>query len=88
MDGNLIEHQKLKTMEGTKQAIVLKIEDRFYRSHNDKRIVTAWCLAGAFLFLESSNQHFGGSLITISQVEEILKKKGYKPVRKIVQLVE
>lgn len=67
-------------MDGTTQAIVLKIGDRFYSSHTIKRVTTAWSLAGARLFLEAT-------ATKISDVEEALKKKGYNPIRKIVQVV-
>ena len=68
-------------MDGTKQAIVLKLGDRFYARHSKKRVTTAWSLAGAWLFLE-------GSGVEISDVEEVLKNKGYNSIRKIVQVVE
>ena len=68
-------------MDATKQAIVLKVGDRFYARHTKERVTTAWSLAGAWLFLE-------GTAVKISTVEEVLKKKGYNPIRKIVQVVD
>jgi hypothetical protein len=68
--------------DGTKEAIVLKVGERFYNSHTSKRVITAWALAGANLFLE------GSSSLKISDVEEMLKEKGYNPIRKVVRLVD
>ena len=68
-------------MDGTKEAFVIKIGDRFYTSHNKNLISTAWSLAGATLFLE-------GTFNKISDVEDHLKMKGHKPVRKIVRLID
>ena len=68
-------------MDVTKQALVLKIVDRFYSMHTGDRITTAWTLAGAFLFLE-------GAAVKIENVEELLKKKGYNPIRKIVEVLD
>jgi hypothetical protein len=68
-------------MNGTKQAIVLKVRDRFYSTHNYNRVTTSWSLAGSKLFLEDTE-------LKISNIEEVLKKKGYIPIRKIVKVVD
>lgn len=67
-------------MDGTKQAIVLKVGDRFYNKHTNKRVTTAWSLAGAKLFLD-------GTGLAIQEAEIVLKKKGYTPIRAIIQIV-
>ena len=61
-------------------AIVLMVNDRYYYKHTKKRISTAWCLAGAKLFMPS------GDLNKIIDAEEALKSKGYKPQRMSVTL--
>lgn len=68
-------------MDESKEAIVIKIGERFYHRHTPKRVITAWSLAGAQLFLE-------GNAIKISDVEDFLKKRGYKSTRGIVKLIE
>jgi hypothetical protein len=59
-------------------AIVLMVNDRYYYNHTKKRIATAWCLAGAKLFMPH------GNLSKILEAEEALTSKGYKVIRKSV----
>jgi hypothetical protein len=61
-------------------AIVLMVNDRYYYKHTKKRISTAWCLAGAELFMIKGSEH------KIIAAEEALKSKGYKPQRMSVTL--
>lgn len=63
------------------QAIVLQVGKRYYSSHTQKKIVTAWSLAGAKMFLDNPIQK-------LLDIEELLTKKGYKPTRKLIQVVE
>lgn len=60
-------------------AIVIKVGDRYFHNYKNKRITTAWCLAGAKLFRPSD-------MDAIIQIETILNKKNYKFERAIVQL--
>lgn len=69
-------------MDGTKEARVIMVGDRFFSDYKNKRVLNAWSLAGAKLFLDGC----GGK--TIDYYEEVLKKKGYKTERKIVRLVD
>ena len=61
-------------------AIVLKIDDRFFYKYKNKRVQTAWCLAGAKLFIEDS--------LDLKGIEEILKLRGKQWERKVVQVIE
>ena len=58
------------------RAIVLQVGDRFFTHYLNKRVQTAWSLAGAKLFLE------GDAKINIA--ENILKEKGYTSIRRLV----
>lgn len=68
-------------MNGTKEAKVIIVGERFFADYKNKRILTSWSLAGSKLFLDGS----GGK--TIDYYENILKKKGYKTEIKIVKLM-
>ena len=68
-------------MDGTIEARVIMVGDRFFSAYKNKRILIAWSLAGAKLFLDGSGAK------PIEYYEDILKKKGYKPERKLVRLV-
>jgi hypothetical protein len=68
-------------MDGTKEARVIMVGDRFFSDYKNKRVLTAWSLAGAKLFLD------GGGGRSIEYYEEALKKKGHKTERKLVRLV-
>jgi hypothetical protein len=68
-------------MDGTKEAKVIMVGDRFFSDYKNKRVLTAWSLAGAKLFLD------GSGVKTIDYYEEVLHKKGYKTERKLVRLV-
>lgn len=72
-------NESTQAMNESTQAIVLKVGDRFYHRHNNKRIATAWSLAGSKLFLPSAEDK-------ISEAESALIKKGYKPVRLVVKI--
>ena len=60
------------------RAIVLQVGERFFCYYKNKRIQTAWSLAGAKLFLENDAK--------INIAENILKEKGYTSIRKLVVL--
>ena len=62
-------------------AIVLMVNDRYYYKHTKKRISTAWCLAGAKLFMPHVNLN-----IILQEAESELKSKGYNPKRMRVTL--
>ena len=68
-------------MDGTKEARVIMVGNRFFSDYKNKRVLTAWSLAGSMLFLDGS----GGK--PIEYYEGVLKKKGYKTERKLVKLV-
>jgi hypothetical protein len=68
-------------MDGKKEAIVIMVGDRFFSDYKKKRILNAWSLASAKLFLDGC----GGK--TIEYYEGVLQKKGYKTERKLVKLV-
>lgn len=60
-------------------AIVILVNDRYFHAYKNKRIVTAWSLAGACLFRPTDT-------FQIEKAENQLKNKGYKPLRKQVVL--
>lgn len=66
-------------MDETENAIVIQVGERFYNSYQKKRILTAWSLAGAKLFLPTDKKG-------IEKAEKILHDKRYKTERKIVSL--
>lgn len=60
-------------------AIVIKVGDRYYHNYKNRRLQTAWCLAGAKLFRPSD-------IDSIIKIETILKNKKYKFERVLVQV--
>lgn len=60
-------------------AIVILVNNRYFHAYKNKRIVTAWSLAGANLFRPTDT-------VVIEKVEKILKAKGYKPERREVKI--
>lgn len=64
---------------GNNEAIVLQVGDRFFHSYKNKRIQTAWCIWGANFFHSPEDGR-------LDFIENILKKKGYKSERKIIEL--
>lgn len=65
-------------MNEQEQAYVILINNRYFSSNTKKRIITAWSLAGAKLFLKSSSN--------LIKVLHLLYEKGYNPVLKTVSL--
>ncbi|WP_271406596.1 hypothetical protein [Tenacibaculum soleae] len=61
-------------------AIVIMVNDRYFHAYKNKRIVTAWALAGACFFRPTDTE-------AIEKVEKILQAKGYRPLRKEVKLL-
>ncbi|QQV91398.1 hypothetical protein Leef1_33 [Polaribacter phage Leef_1] len=68
---------KLIRMNAIENAVVIKVGDRYFNSYKNKRILTAWSLAGANLFKPSDT-------LEIEKAEKKLKDKGYKTERKFV----
>lgn len=62
------------------EAQVLMVGDRYFAYYKNKRITTAWSLAGAHLFSDTMSEN-------LEKYEEILNQKGYKSERRIVRLV-
>lgn len=58
---------------------VLKIKDRFFSRYQNKRVVTAWSLAGAYIFRYGSSKFFK----TIS----ILEKRKIKYSKHFIAIV-
>lgn len=66
-------------MNAAKEAIVLKVGDRFFAYYRNKRVQTAWSLAGAKMFFDDWG---------VTEAEKILTAKNKKSVRCLVRLVE
>lgn len=60
-------------------AIVIKVGERYFHNYKNKRLQTAWSLAGAKTFRPSD-------LDEIAKVEAILKKKNYSSERKLITI--
>jgi len=61
-------------------AIVIKVGDRFFSHYKNKRICTAWCLAGSMIF-QLSDEH------KVEKYEKILHEKGYETQRAFVKTI-
>jgi hypothetical protein len=64
------------------KAIVLQVGDRFFNSYKNKRIQTAWSLAGAKLFQDYPHDH------KLKEAEKALLSKGYKFTRRTAVLLD
>lgn len=67
-------------MNATTEAIAIKIGNRFFYRTTAKRVLTAWSLAGAMLFMPD-NEH------KISAAEDTIIKRGYTPIRVKLKIV-
>lgn len=70
-----------KYLDPNKKALVLMIKDRYFAYYKNKRITLSRSLAGAKLFMENA----GGK--NIDFYEGILKNKGYKPTKHVVEFI-
>lgn len=68
-------------LKGSREAVVLQIGNRYYARRTKHRIVTAWSLAGSQFFVGTNEPK-------IKDAEDMLIKKGYKPVRRMVRLLD
>lgn len=65
-------------MDDRNKAVVLKVGNRFFRAFKNRRIQTAWSLAGAKLFGNWDE-------LNISKTEKLLKEKGYISTRILIE---
>lgn len=71
-----------RKLNPTEIAIVLKIGDRFFSTYKNKRVNTAWSLAGAATFLPGNS-----NTTKIDYIENVLVKKKIKFERQIVSII-
>ena len=67
--------------KGATEAIALQIGLRYYARSTKHKVVIAWSLAGAYLFVEQNEPK-------IREAEEMLLKRGYKTRRRLVRIID
>lgn len=74
-------HQEID-LSPTNSALVIKVGDRFFNDYKNKRIKTAWSLAGAKKFLPNHKRE------EFQKAIKKLQEKNYKPEIKTIIITE